>query len=191
VIISLLSVVMLSACATHGGDDTSRAPAPGTAVAGTTPTAAPATLGPSASAVQPAILDAYQGYLKYSTLSAQTGDFDSPKLRNYAIDPLLGQWVINVYDMYQRGVVQRGAVAHHGTKVIDVKLSTSRGVPIGTATILDCLDNSGVSVIDATSRAVVVPASPGRFLASTAYAQMYPDKHWVISQVDAKTVKSC
>jgi len=190
VIIALLSVAMLSACAARS-DDTSKAPPPGAAVEGTTPTSAPVSLGPSATAVTPAILSAYQGYLHYSTLSAQTGDFDSPQLRKYAIDPLLGQWVVNVYDMYQRGVVQRGAVTHHGTKVIDVKLSTTRGVPIGTATILDCLDNSGISIIDAITRAVVVPATAGRFLASTATAQMYPDKHWVISNVDAKVVKSC
>jgi hypothetical protein len=182
---------MMAACAANGPVDTSKAPLPGRVDDNPVASGDPGVVGPSATSAASAVLVAYQGYLTYSTLAAQTGDFDSQRLKTYAIDPLLGQWVVNVYDMYQRGVVQRGAVVHHGTKVTDVKLSTRDGVPIGTATIVDCLDNSGVSIIDAITRAVVVPATPNRFLRSVATAQMYPDRHWVISQVDAKAVTKC
>jgi hypothetical protein len=189
----MLTVAVLGGCAAHRAADTSRRP---DAVAHPTEPRHPQ---PSASttdtakldAARAAVLTAYSGYISASTAAAQTADFDSPRLRQFAIDPVLGHWVISVNAMYQQGLVQRGAVVDPNPVVSDVALFTKGGVPQGTATITDCLDNTGITFIDAVKRTVVGDEKAHRYLSSVAHAEMFPDGHWVIARVDTKDVNSC
>jgi hypothetical protein len=192
-ILLMLTVAALDGCAGHAAADTSRAPdlsAPSAAPVTTRPTGLPVESSKLAAA-RAAVLAAYRGYVTYSTLSAQTADFDSPRLREYAIDPVLGHWVISVNAMYQQGLVQRGAVVATHPVVTGVALSTRDGVPQGTATINDCLDNRGITFIDAVKRTVVADEHAHPFLSSVAHAEMFPDGHWVIARVETKDVASC
>ncbi len=190
----MLTVAMLGGCAGHSGaSDTSRAPR--LAVdAGTPQPARPTASSTDASkldAARSAVLTAYRGYITTSTAAAQTADFDSPTLRQYAIDPVLGHWVISENAMYQQRLVQRGAVVDPNPVVTDVALFVKSGVPQGTATIADCLDNRGITFIDAIKRNVVGDEKEHSFLSSVAHAEMFPDGHWVIARVDTEDVSSC
>lgn len=189
----LLTVALIGGCAAKSNADTSRPP---NLAVGATPTVAPSTAAaptnaPKVAAARAAALTAYRAYIQYSTLAAQTADFDSQQLSRYAIDPLLGQWVISVNAMYQQGLVQRGAVVDPNPTVTDLRLFTKDGTPQGTATIADCLDNTGITYIDALKRDVVANDKAHPYLSSVAHAEMYPDGRWVIASVDTEDVTSC
>jgi len=130
-------------------------------------------------------MTAYNGYISAETAASQSASFNSPDLAKYMGDPLLGTWVSQLFHLHVMGDIQRGTVITHPV-LASLKLSKSSG----TAVVRDCLDQSGISIVNAKSgKALPIPVS--KPFVATATVQLYPDGRWLVSKVDTKGDGSC
>ena len=128
---------------------------------------------------------AYNGYIHAETIASQAADYGSADLSKYASDPLLGQWVAELFHLHVIGDVQRGSVVSHPT-LVSVKLAKKSG----TAIVRDCLDQSGISIVNAaTGKQIPVPKSKPYVAVATVY--LYANGVWMVSSVDTSGNKPC
>jgi hypothetical protein len=181
---ALLTIPLIaSGCATQiTATDTSRAPkaVPAAAVArpsqGTDPVLA---------AARAKVMAAYAGYINAETNASTTADYGSPELSHYTSDPLLGQWIAQLFHLHVIGDVQRGAVISH-PQLASLTLSKTSG----TAIVRDCLDQSKISIVNAaTGKAVALPKAKPYLAIATIY--LYANGAWMVSKVDTPSGKPC
>jgi hypothetical protein len=179
----LVAPVVISGCASKASEaDTSRAPL-------TVQVAAPATSA-GGDDIKSAIakvnaMAAYSGYIVAETAAAQTADFGSPQLSKFTSDPLLGQWIAQLFHLHVIGDVQRGSVVSHPV-LVSLKLSAQSG----TATVRDCLDQSGISIVNAQTGAdVPLPKTKPYVALATLY--LYSTGAWMVSKVDTTGSQPC
>jgi hypothetical protein len=181
---ALLTVPLIaSGCASPPARaDTSRAPGAVNAVAVATPSPSTAS---TLAAAQAQAMAAYSGYIEAETSASQTADYGSPSLSKYASDPVLGQWIAELFHLHVIGDVQRGAVISH-PKLMSLKLSKTSG----TAIVRDCLDQSRISIVNAsTGISVALPKSKPYMAVATVY--LYANGAWMVSKVDTSGNKPC
>jgi hypothetical protein len=175
--------VYVAACASNqAAADTSRAPVRVNVAA----VAAPDPSGnPTLQAARSQALAAYRGYIKAETDASTTADYGSADLTKYTSDPLLGQWISELFHLHVIGDVQRGAVISHPT-LVSLKLSAKSG----TAIVRDCLDQSRITIVNASSGKVIpLPKSKPYIAMATMY--LYSNGHWMVSKVDTSNGASC
>jgi hypothetical protein len=175
---ALVAAEVLTACATsHGPSDASRAP--------TATPAAASTIDPRILAAHLDVMTAYNGYIAAETSASQTADFTSSDLPKYMGDPLLGSWVASIFHIHMLGDVQTGAVVSH-PQLVSLQLSDTSG----TATVRDCLDQSGIDIVNAKSGKSAKFNRVNKVL-STATVTLGPNGRWRVTQVDAKAAVTC
>jgi hypothetical protein len=175
--------MIVAACASSATTpDSSRAPAAVGVVAAVAP--APSAT-PALAAAQANAMAAYAGYINAETTASATADYGSTALSKYASDPLLGQWIAELFHLHVIGDVQRGAVISH-PQLLSLKLSKKSG----TAIIQDCLDQSQISIVNATSgKSVPLPKTKPYVAIATMY--LYSTGAWMVSSVDTSKTKPC
>lgn len=178
---ALVVAVVLTACGTTTSRaDTSRVP-----LAAQTSIAASATIDPRIVAAGAAVMAAYNGYISAETVASQSANYSSPDLAKYMGDPLLGTWVSQLFHLSAMGDIQHGTVISHPS-LVSLKLSETSG----TAIVRDCLDQSGITIVNAKSgKAVPIPASKPFIATATVY--LYPGGRWLVTKVDTKEDGSC
>ncbi len=178
---ALVAAIVLSACGTRApGADTSRLPGAVT-VAGSPSS----TIDPRILAADTAVMVAYNGYINAETAASQTANYSSGDLAKYMSDPLLGTWISNLFNLHSMGDIQRGAVVTNPV-MVSLKLAKSSG----TAIVRDCLDQSGIKIVNKKT-GKIVPIPTGKPFVTTATVLLYPDGRWLVSKVDAKEDGSC
>jgi hypothetical protein len=179
----LLATIAVSGCAAApAAEDTSRAPAAVPVAAVSTPSAGS---NPKLANARAAAMTAYSGYIHAETTASQAADYGSADLSKYTSDPLLGQWVAELFHLHVIGDVQRGTVISHPT-LVSVKLSKKSG----TAIVRDCLDQSGISLVNAaTGKQIPLPTSKPYVAVATIY--LYANGQWMVSTVDTSGNKPC
>jgi hypothetical protein len=175
--------LVVAGCASRSGSaDTSRAPVAVRVAAVATPN--PST-GPEIVVARAQALAAYQGYISAETSASQSADYGSPELSRYTSDPLLGQWIAQLFHLHVIGDVQRGAVVSH-PNLVSLKLSKTSG----TAIVRDCLDQSQIEIVNATTgKAVALPKAKPYLATATVY--LYGNGAWMVSKVDTSEAKPC
>jgi hypothetical protein len=179
----LIAPVIVSGCASRTSmADTSRVPVAGQPAAATTSAGG----GGSKTEIAKAnALAAYSNYITAETHASQAADYGSRELAKFTAYPLLGQWVAQLFHLHVIGDVQRGSVASHPV-LTSLKLSTRSG----TATIRDCLDQSGITIVNAqTGTKVALPKSKPYVAVATLY--LYANGAWMVSKVDTTGTESC
>jgi len=174
--------LVLAGCASRAPSDHSRAPsAPGAVAVALTGTDA----GPAPTGAGGAVLAAYGGYIRAETLASQSADYGSPDLSKYMGDPLLGQWIAQLFHLHVVGDVQKGAVISH-PKLQSLSVTKKSG----KAVVRDCLDQSGISLVKAaTGEAVPMPVVKPYVAVATLYR--YPNGAWRVSSVDTPDGATC
>jgi hypothetical protein len=177
----MLAVGVAAACgSTSTAADTSRAPA-----ASSTAVVASTTIDPRITAAEANVMAAYNGYINAETAASQAADFGSGDLSKYMTDPLLGQWVAQLFHLHAIGDVQRGAVISKPA-LVSLKLSKTSG----TAIVRDCLDQSQISIVNAKSgKPLSMPATKPYVAIASLY--LYSDGRWLVSKVDTTDDKPC
>jgi len=179
----LVAAIVVGGCASRvDGVDESRAPI-------VLQVAAPATSANGADAklvvAKANALAAYSNYIAAETQASQTADYGSPLLSKVIADPLLGQWVAQLFHLHVIGDVQRGSVVSHPV-LTSLKLSTASG----TAIVRDCLDQSGISIVNAqTGAKVALPKTKPYVAVATLY--LYSTGAWMVSKVDTTGDQPC
>jgi hypothetical protein len=162
--------------------DTSKAPANVRVVAVAVPSASGS---PKLATARAQAMAAYAGYIHAETTASTTADYGSPELTKYTSDPLLGQWITELFHLHAAGDVQRGSVISHPI-LVSVKLSAKSG----TAIVRDCLDQSRISIVNATTGKVIpLPKSKPYVAIATMY--LYSNGRWMVSKVDTTSGASC
>jgi hypothetical protein len=155
--------------------------------------AAPRPVEPAAVAVavdpdRQAVLTAYAGYLDAETTASQQADYGSVELTRFMAQPLLGQWVAQLYHLHAIGYKQLGAVVSAAPKLTSLTVTTSKGS--GTATVTDCLDETAMSIVKVSNGApMALPKHNSRYQA-TATLHL-ADGMWRVSEVDADRSRTC
>ncbi len=128
---------------------------------------------------------AYANYIAAETQASQTADYGSALLSKFTSDPLLGQWVAQLFHLHVIGDVQRGSVISHPV-LTSLKLSTVSG----TAVVRDCLDQSAISIVNAqTGAKVPLPKTKPYVAVATLY--LYSNGSWMVSKVDTTGDQPC
>jgi hypothetical protein len=179
----LMAPVVLAGCASKAApQDTSRAPI---AAAVAAPQASPSGADGKVALAKANAMAAYAGYIVAETEAAQTADYGSPQLSKFTSDPLLGQWIAQLFHLHVIGDVQRGSVLSHPI-LVSLKLSAQSG----TATVRDCLDQSAISIVNAQTGAAVPLPKPKPYVAiATLY--LYSTGVWMVSKVDTTGSQPC
>jgi hypothetical protein len=179
----IVAPLTIAGCASPSARaDTSRAPDSVHVAAVSAPSAGS---DPAVAAARVRAMAAYAGYINAETSASQAADYGSAELSKYTSDPLLGQWIAQLFHLHVVGYVQRGAVISH-PKLVSLKLSKSSG----TAIVRDCLDQSRISIVDAANgKAVPLPKSKPYLATATVY--LYANGTWMVSKVDASGNRPC
>lgn len=170
----------VSACSrTAAAHDTSRAPVQ--------PAAAPTvTIDPVRMAAQAQVMSAYESYIEAETVASQRADYGSRDLAETAGQPVLGQWVAQLYHLHVIGDVQRGTVVSANPQMTILKSSGANG----TAVVTDCLDDSSISIVNAsTGTPMKLPPHNSRYRATTTLYLL--DGRWRVCKVKADRSKPC
>jgi hypothetical protein len=175
--------VYLTGCASdRTATDASKAPAKVSVVAAVAPDPSGK---PTLATARAQAMAAYRGYIKAETDASTTANYGSADLTKYTSDPLLGQWISELFHLHVIGDVQRGAVISNPT-LVSLKLSAESG----TAIVRDCLDQSRISIVNASSgKAVPLPKSKPYIAIATMY--LYSNGRWMVSKVDTSTGAPC
>jgi hypothetical protein len=179
----LVIPLSVAACASESGTaDTSRPPMSIRAAAVAAPTP---THDPALALARSRAMAAYAGYINAETTASTTADYGSADLSKYTSDPLLGQWIAQLFHLHVIGDVQRGAVISHPA-LESLKLSKTSG----TAIVRDCLDQSQISIVNATTgKALPLPKAKPYVAVATIY--LYSNGAWMVSKVDTSNGKPC
>ena len=179
----MIALMAIAGCASPStASDTSRAPIAAGEVAIATPSVS---VNPTVANARAQVMAAYSGYIAAETSASQTADYGSSELSKYAADPLLGQWVAELFHLHVMGDVQRGAVVSHPV-IVSVNMSKTSGI----AVVKDCLDQSAITVVNAqTGTAVALPKT--KPFVATATLTLYSTGTWLVSRVDASAGKTC
>lgn len=184
-----LVAAVLATAAVVGGCASRVLPVDESRVPAAIPVVAPATSAGGADAkltlAKMNAMAAYSGYINAETQASQTADYGSALLSKFTSDPLLGQWVAQLFHLHVIGDVQRGAVISHPI-LTSLKLSKTSG----TATVRDCLDQSGISIVNAQTGAKVSLPKAKPYVA-TATLYLYSTGAWMVSKVDTTGDQSC
>ncbi len=181
---SVLLVIppVLTGCASKMAADTSRPPV---LAPGATPATTAGAAGSKLDHAKALALSAYSGYIAAETNASQTADYGSSALSKYASDPLLGQWITQLFHLHVIGDVQRGSVISH-----PVLQSLTLSATSGTAIVRDCLDQSGISLVNARTGATV-PLPKTKPFVTLATLYLFSTGVWMVSKVDSSGAKSC
>ena len=90
-------------------------------------------------------MTAYAGYLDAETTASQHADFASVELTRFMAQPLLGQWVAQLYHLHAIGYKQIGAVISAAPAVQSLAVVTAKGT--GIAIVTDCLDEVNLKIV--------------------------------------------
>ena len=137
---------------------------------------------------QEAVLAAYAGYLAAETTASQHADFASDEMNRFMAQPLLGEWVAQLYHLHVIGYKQLGAVISADPKVKSLTVVTAKGT--GTAVVTDCLDDSNIKIVKVrTGEPMVLPKRSPRF--QTVATLSLRDGMWRVYEVDADRSRTC
>ncbi len=134
------------------------------------------------------VLAAYAGYLDAETSASQHADYASAELTRFMDQPLLGQWVAALYHLHAIGYKQVGSVISAAPRITSLDLAA--GSEAGTAVVTDCLDETGMSIVDATTgKPMKLPAHSSRY--QTTATLHLRDGIWRVYEVDADRSRTC
>jgi hypothetical protein len=135
-----------------------------------------------------AVLTAYAGYLDAETTASQHADFASVELTRFVAQPLLGQWVAQLYHLHAIGYKQIGAVISADPTVRSLSVVSAKGS--GTAVVTDCLDEVNVKIVKAnTGEPMILPKRSSRF--QTVATLRLQGGIWRVYEVDADRSRTC
>lgn len=135
-----------------------------------------------------AVMEAYAGYLAAETTASQKADFGSTELPRYMGQPLLGQWVSQLYHLHAIGYKQLGSVVSASPWLTSITFSAGRST--GTAIVTDCLDENAMTIVNATTgRQMELPRHNSRYL--TKATLHLENGFWRVYEVDADRSKTC
>jgi hypothetical protein len=135
-----------------------------------------------------AVLTAYAGYLDAETTASQRADYGSAELTRFMAQPLLGQWVAQLYHLHAIGYKQLGAVVSAAPELMSLAVTRSDGT--GTAIVTDCLDETAISIVKVSNGApMALPRHNSRYQA-TATLHLAGGM-WRVSEVDADRSRTC
>jgi hypothetical protein len=181
-IVLLVPVIVASCASPSATEDSSRAPDAVAVVASTAPSPS---VDPAIAAARTSAMVAYTGYINAETAASASADYGSPALSKYASDPVLGQWIAELFHLHVIGDVQRGSVISH-PRLLSLKLSTKSG----TALVRDCLDQSHISIVNATTgKEIPLPKAKPYVAIATMY--LYSNGAWMVSKVDTSSGEPC
>ncbi len=177
---SVLAVVLaaVTACSSHSAPGDASAP----------PRIAAAPVQVAADPNRDAVMTAYAGYLDAETTASQHADFASVELTRFMAQPLLGQWVAQLYHLHAIGYKQIGAVISADPAVQSLAVVTAKGT--GIAVITDCLDEVNLKIVKAsTGEPMILPKRSSRY--QTVATLRLQGGIWRVYEVDADRSRTC
>lgn len=131
-------------------------------------------------------LAAYSGFLTAYATAGETANYESPELKNYLADPLLGDVVSDLYTKSKNGYITKGKPTFEVLRT-DVHLN---GQPTNVQLAV-CFDDSKWDVVKkATGESVVAAGQPHRYKVTTEVVQ-YDDGRWLVRKGPADRSATC
>jgi hypothetical protein len=135
-----------------------------------------------------AVMTAYAGYLAAETTASQQADYGSTELTRFMGQPLLGQWVAQLYHLHAIGYMQTGAVVSAAPKLASLTVASRSGT--GTAVVTDCLDETAMKIVKVSDGTpMVLPKHNSRYQ-TTATLRLSAGM-WRVYEVDADRSRTC